>query len=209
MKKLILLLVLIFCTVISAKQSSESDKKEMLKQFIIFQEAVKNKDSKVLASMIDLSVEYNNAIMLDSEGNFPKGVGFGTPLTEKLINTNIGRVIGNLQYLTYIKIDTATLRITDYFRDNASAEDKKRKYYQKGAEVGYYYKDENNKEVYHAICDLKVSGEFSDNGILEITNRSLPNELTPLASEDCEREVYYHFKLINNKLKLYEVQMAG
>ncbi len=65
MKKLILLLVLILCTVISAKQSSESDKKEMLKQFIIFQEAVKNKDSKVLASMIDLSVEYNNAIMLD------------------------------------------------------------------------------------------------------------------------------------------------
>ena len=209
MKKLILLLVLILCTVISAKQSSESDKKEMLKQFIIFQEAVKNKDSKVLASMIDLSVEYNNAIMLDSEGNFPKGVDFGTPLTEKLINTNIGRVIGNLQYLTYIKIDTATLRITDYFRDNASAKDKKRKYYQKGDEPGYYYKDKNNKEVYHTICDLKVNGEFSDNGILEIKSSSFSNKLTPLASEDCDSSIIYYFKLINNKLKLYEVKMAG
>ena len=42
MKKVILLLVLILCTAIGAKQSSSSEKKEMLKQFEVFQNAVKN-----------------------------------------------------------------------------------------------------------------------------------------------------------------------
>ena len=86
------------------KPSQQTEKKEMLKQFMTFQEAVKNKNSKVLASMIDLSVEDNIALVLDSDGNFPKGTDYGTLLTEKLISANIGRVTENLQSLTYINI---------------------------------------------------------------------------------------------------------
>ena len=203
MKKVILLLVLILCTMVGAKQSSESEKKEMLKQFILFQEAIKNKDSKVLASMIDLSVEDNIAIVLDSDGNFPKGADYGTLLTEKLISANIDRVTENLQYLTYIKIDPTALKVTNYFRDNASAEDKNRKYIYDDKEYSYYYKDKNNKKVYlpdARIWDERIDLSFEDEGFYILHNYT-PNKLTPKEPEG-DGGMAYEFSFKNGKLKL-------
>ena len=203
MKKVILLLVLILCTTIGAKQSSETEKKEMLKQFMTFQEAVKNKNSKVLASMIDLSVEDNIALVLDSDGNFPKGTDYGTLLTEKLISANIGRVTENLQSLTYINIDPATLKVTNYFRDNASDEDKSRKYIYDDKEYSYYYKDKNNKKVYlpdARIWDERIDLSFEDEGFYILHNYT-PNKLTPKEPEG-DGGMAYEFSFKNGKLKL-------
>ena len=55
MKKIILLLTLILCIAVGSKELSKLEKKEALKQFIVFQEAIKNRDDKVLASMVDFS----------------------------------------------------------------------------------------------------------------------------------------------------------
>ena len=52
MKKLILLLSMMLCVILSAKTLTDSEKKEMLKQFSEFQQAVRNKDENTLKKMI-------------------------------------------------------------------------------------------------------------------------------------------------------------
>ena len=204
MKKVILLLVLILCTMIGAKQLSESEKNEMLKQFEIFQNAVKNKDIETVKSMVKfpLNEESGYALILDENADLSGGI------TEKTFLKYKNGILERLDEITKVKVNYSKNNFSEYYKDGANTEDKKRKYYQKGDEPGYYYKDKNNKEVYHTICDLKVNGEFSDNGILEIKSSSFSNKLTPLASEDCDSSIIYYFKLINNKLKLYEVKMT-
>ena len=96
MKKIVLLIMFLICIVVNAKEFTESEKKEMLKQFAVFQEAIKNKNSKVLTAMINTSVEDNISILLDSEGIFPEGTEYGKPLTEKLISRYVERVSENL-----------------------------------------------------------------------------------------------------------------
>ena len=64
-KIVILLLVFIFSTLIGAKSFTKADKKEILKQFIVLQEAVKNKDEKTLTSMLVLNSKNNIDLLWD------------------------------------------------------------------------------------------------------------------------------------------------
>ncbi|MBP9478865.1 MAG: hypothetical protein KBF12_09605 [Sebaldella sp.] len=203
MKKIVLLIMFLICIVVNAKEFTESEKKEMLKQFAVFQEAIKNKNSKVLTAMINTSVEDNISILLDSEGIFPEGTEYGKPLTEKLISRYVERVSENLLPLTYIKVDSVNLNATNYFLDGATAEDKNRKFIYDDKEDSYYYKEKNNKKVYltySRIWDERVDLNFEDDGFY-VLNHVTPNKLTPKEPMG-DGGMAYEFTFKNGKLKL-------
>ena len=203
MKKIVLLIMFLICIVVNAKEFTESEKKEMLKQFAVFQEATKNKNSKVLTAMINTSVEDNISILLDSEGIFPEGTEYGKPLTEKLISRYVERVSENLLPLTYIKVDSVNLNATNYFLDGATAEDKNRKFIYDDKEDSYYYKEKNNKKVYltySRIWDERVDLNFEDDGFY-VLNHVTPNKLTPKEPMG-DGGMAYEFTFKNGKLKL-------
>ena len=56
MKKLILLLSMFLCVMVGAKTLTDSEKKEMLRQFSEFQQAVRNKDDVTLKKMIKFPI---------------------------------------------------------------------------------------------------------------------------------------------------------
>ena len=203
MKKIVLLIMFLICIVVNAKEFTESEKKEMLKQFAVFQEAIKNKNSKVLTAMINTSVEDNISILLDSEGIFPEGTEYGKPLTEKLISRYVERVSENLLPLTYIKVDSVNLNATNYFLDGATAEDKNRKFIYDDKEDSYYYKEKNNTKVYltySRIWDERVDLNFEDDGFY-VLNHVTPKKLTPKEPIG-DGGMAYEFTYKNGKLKL-------
>ena len=63
MKKLILLLSMLLCVMISAKTLTDSEKKEMLRQFSEFQQVVRNEDTKTLVTMMKFPFEDSGEIM--------------------------------------------------------------------------------------------------------------------------------------------------
>ena len=205
MKKVILLLVLILCTAIGAKQSSSSEKKEMLKQFEVFQNAVKNKDFETVKSMVQfpLNEEAGYAFITDENVNFENGV------TEKMFSKYKSDVLGAMVEISSIKVDSSKNNLTSYYEEGVSAEDKKRKYYYDEDESSYYYKDKSNKKVYTGFCASSVEGSFSDDGDLEVASSSFPAKVAPALSESCDHSINYYFKLINGKLKLYKILVAG
>ena len=208
MKKLILLLVLILCMAVGAKELSESEKKEVLKQFVVFQEAIKNKDDKVLASMIDFSgksieEEVSIVFLLEVKGEKLEGISFGTPLTKKIISSNIGRISESLKDVTLIEVEPNTLKIKDYFKDGATDAEKKRKYIYDEEEQGYYYKDKNNKKVYLSssrIWDEEISTGFMDENFI-VYSTIVPNKLTPRMPAG-EGGMVFRFTFKDGKLKL-------
>ena len=52
MKKVILFLAILLCSTVFAKAYTENEKKEILRQFVSFREAVKNKDIKSIKSVL-------------------------------------------------------------------------------------------------------------------------------------------------------------
>ena len=204
-KIVILLLVFIFSTLIGAKSFTKADKKEILKQFIVLQEAVKNKDEKTLTSMLVLNSKNNIDLLWDSKWNLPKGIGHETPLTEKLVVKYLDRVVKNLEFILNIKVEPDTLKITNYLKDNSTAEDRKRKYIYEEETDKNYYEDKNNKRVYleTRIWDEELEISFSDEG-LDILEHTVANKLTP-ADVQPEGGTIYSFTFKNGELKLWSI----
>ena len=204
-KIVILLLVFIFSTLIGAKSFTKADKKEILKQFIVLQEAVKNKDEKTLTSMLVLNSKNNIDLLWDSKWNLPQGIGHETPLTEKLVVKYLDRVVKNLEFILNIKVEPDTLKITNYLKDNSTAEDRKRKYIYEEETDKYYYEDKNNKRVYleTRIWDEELEISFSDEG-LDILEHTVANKLTP-ADVQPEGGTIYSFTFKNGELKLWSI----
>ena len=208
MKKIILLLTLILCIAVGSKELSKLEKKEALKQFIVFQEAIKNRDDKVLASMVDFSgksieEEVSIVFFLELNGEKLDGIEYGMPLTKKIISSNIGRISESLKDVTLIEVEPNTLKIKDYFKDGATDAEKKRKYIYDEEEQGYYYKDKNNKKVYlpdSRIWDERVDLNFEDDGFY-VLNHVTPNKLTPKEPMG-DGGMAYEFTFKNGKLKL-------
>ncbi len=206
MKKIILFMLLLTMAV-SARTFTKQEKKEMLKQFTEFQDIVKNKDKDGFISMLESpNIEGIYLIMgviseedekeLESDSN-------GIIITEKLVRNHSSEIFDDLDVLNKIKIDLNTGKITNYFVDTATKEDKKKKYYfDKSNDSYFFYNDKNEKEYLEnlRIWDKRIDLEFMDEG-LYVMNYLSPNKLTPEESFMGSGFVY-EFKFENNKLKL-------
>ena len=218
MKKLILLLSMFLCVMVGAKTLTDSEKKEMLRQFSEFQQAVRNKDDVTLKKMIKFPISreilsivgYENGRIFYHEYNLAD-LPEEAPVTEKVFSKYKENAFRNLSKLDNLKVDLNKNIIIGYSKDGASVEDKKRKFKvdsddDRGLYV--YYLDKKNYRVETgAICDLNVTGEFVDDE-LHVTYGLMPNKLMtePEMAGMCHIFTeWYTFINDNGKLKLAEI----
>ncbi len=116
MKKiLLLLLTLLFTTVLSADEYSISEQKEILKQFTVFQKAVKSKDINTLSSMVEFPLQSG------VYGKFPINDDEGI-LTKKAFMSNKNNILNLFNELTLIKVDSGKNSIVEYTKKNKKQE---------------------------------------------------------------------------------------
>ena len=204
MKKLIILLTILMSVLINARTFTQEEKKEMVKQFSVFQQALENKDIKTIIAMTELPTKELTALITDEMGNMPEEFEYGKKaMTAKDLEKYKERVLENLKPLLYIKVDPNSGKITNYFKNNATEEDKKRKYYFDAHMSSYYYMEKNTKKYLETgrIWDDRVELQYADEGLFAIEYWT-PNKLTPEEPEG-DGGAVYEFKFEKNKLKLY------
>ena len=204
MKKFIISFIILFSVFANGRTFTQTEKQEMLKQFVIFQQALENGDIKTLTAMTELPAEELTVLINDEMGDPIAGFGYGEkPLTAKEMEKFKDRVFENLKPLLYIKVDSDSGKIINYFKDNATEEDKKRKYHFDDHMSSYYYMEKNTRKYLETgrIWDDRVELEYTDEG-LAAAEYWTPNKLTPKESEG-DGGAVYEFKFQKNKLKLY------
>lgn len=204
MKKLIVLFTVVFSLFVNAGTLTQEDKKEMLRQFVVFQKAIENKDIKTLTAMVQLPMEEAPVLLSDELGNPPAGYDYGEKaVTAKEMEKYKDRVFKNLEAVLYVKVNPETGKITNYFKDNATEEDKMKKYYYDSERESYYYKEKNTKKYLEnsRIWDDRVELDFYDNGMY-VLEYSTPNKLTPKEPAG-DGGAVYEFSFEKNKLKLH------
>ena len=206
MKKLIILLTILFAVLVNAKTFTQEEKKEILRQFTIFQQALEKKDIKTVTAMMELPTHELIVLINDEMGNPPvEFEEWAKPVTAKDLEKYKDRVFENLAPLLYVKADPNSGKITNYFKDNATEEDRKRKYYFDAHMSSYYYMEKNTKKYLETgrIWDDRVAMKYTDEGLYVIEYWT-PNKLTPEEPEG-DGEAVYEFKFEKNKLKLYQI----
>ena len=204
MKKFIISFIILFSVFANGRTFTQTEKQEMLRQFVIFQQALEKKDIKTVIAMTELPTEELTVLINDEMGDPPAGFGYGEkPLTAKEMEKFKDRVFENLNPLLYIKVDSDSGKIINYFKDNATDEDRKRKYYFDAHMSSYYYMEKNTKKYLETgrIWDDRVEMEYADEGLYVIEYWT-PNKLTPEEPEG-DGGTVYEFKFEKNKLKLY------
>ncbi|MCP1223704.1 hypothetical protein [Sebaldella sp. S0638] len=189
---------------INARTFTQEEKKEMVKQFYVFQQALENKDIKTIIAMTELPTKELTALITDEMGNVPEEYEYGKKaMTAKDMEKYKERIFDNLKPLLYIKVDPNSGKITNYFKNNATEEDKKRKYYFDAHMSSYYYMEKNTKKYLETgrIWDDRVELQYADEGLFAIEYWT-PNKLTPKEPEG-DGGTAYEFKFEKNKLKLY------
>lgn len=109
MKKLILLLSMLLCVMLSAKTLTNSEKKEILKQFLEFQQVVKNEDVETAVTMIKFPLDDSGEIV-------PKGDSV-KPITKQEFLEYGSNSFEFLKKLTYLNVDLNTLSISKYVEE--------------------------------------------------------------------------------------------
>ena len=206
MKKFIILFVILFSVFASGRTFTQTEKQEMLRQFVVFQQALEKRDIKTVIAMTELPTEELTVLINDETGDPPAGFGYGEKLlTAKEMEKYKDRVFENLKSLLYIKVEPDSGKIINYFKDNATEEDKKRKYYFDDHMSSYYYMEKNTRKYLETgrIWDDRVELEYTDEG-LAAAEYWTPNKLTPKEPEG-DGGAVYEFKFEKNKLKLYLV----
>ena len=63
MKKLVFLLVILLCIISNAKEFTKTEKKEVMKQFVIFQKAIQEKDVETLTGMMSFPLDEHSSLL--------------------------------------------------------------------------------------------------------------------------------------------------
>ena len=103
MKKVILLLAVVFSMAISAKTLTDSQKQEMLKQFSVFQKALEAKDGNTLKGMIKFP------ILLVEHGR-----DYDETMKESDFLDEADDVAEEFKSITYMKVNTENNSVSDY-----------------------------------------------------------------------------------------------
>ena len=204
MKKFIILFIISFSVFINGRTFTQTEKQEMLRQFVVFQQALEKKDIKTLTAMMELPTHELTVLINNEMGDPPAEFAErAKPVTAKDLEKYKDRVFENLAPLLYVKADPDSGKITNYFKDNATEEDRKRKYNFDAHISSYYYMEKNTKKYLETgrIWDDRVEMEYADEGLYVIEYWT-PNKLTPEEPEG-DGGTVYEFKFEKNKLKLY------
>ena len=210
MKKVILFLAILLCSTVFAKAYTENEKKEILRQFVSFREAMKNKDIKSIKSVLIFPL-YDEYEILFTDGNIYSEKDYlkTGKISEKLFDKYSEKFDYEiLKDFEKVKIDSEKNKITNYLLENITAEDKKRKFYLDEERYEYYYKDKNNKKIYKNICNLRTEVGFDkENPEQEVFYASSFSENSELMTEstDCLGGIVFIFKLADGRLKLDEI----
>ena len=210
MKKLILWCLCLTVFAVQAKPLSTAEKTEMLKQFVVFQQAVKSKDAATLKGMIAFPTNGEFWYLLtDKNGDLPKGIDTDKGLTAAQYDKYGPRLISRLSQsgLTEVKVDPDKQRVIKQRLDSLTPQQKARKYYPGPEEGSFYYLDGKKKVAVDGVCDTTREGSFTGD-MLEIVLSEGPNKILPCSSES-EFGQFFRFKLHNGRLKLVSYQAAG
>ena len=103
MKKVILFLIVIFSMAVSAKALTESEKNEMLRQFSVFQEALRTKDGNTLKGMIKFPI-----VLVEHGRDYEE-------LTKaEYFSDEVDEVTEEFKGLTYMKVNMKNNSVSDY-----------------------------------------------------------------------------------------------
>ena len=202
MKKIILIMLL-FTVMISAKIPTRAEKQEMLRQFVEFQNIVKNKDVDGFISMLESPDIYGFYLIMGPLTDEEKEEEI---ITEKTLRRHSAEIFEDLEVLNDIKVDLDKGKVENYFVDNATEEDKKKKYFFDKSKDCYYYYNSKKEKVYLEnlrIWDNRTDLEFTENG-LYVLNYLWQNKLTPEDSFMGSGFVYV-FSFKDNKLRLQDL----
>ena len=212
MKKLIFLLVILLCVTLNAKVFTKEEKKEVMKQFIIFQKAIEEKDIDTLKSMMSFPLDDHSSLLLgkfiDLSDKTINGVNpYATISEEGISESQVMRykenVFKNLKVLTSLKVNLEKNIIISHTESDLKPEDKLKKYYYDKNLTSYYFYNEKNEKEYKNFCDYKIKGEFV-NDVFEVRYTTEPNALTPKSKDSCMYLETYYFRLDNNALKMFK-----
>ena len=106
MKRVILLLMAVFFTMVSAKTLTDPEKQEMLKQFSVFQKALESKDGNTLKGMIKFP------ILLVEHGR-----DYDESIKEKDFLDELDDVAEGLKGIAYMKVNTENNSVSDYLEE--------------------------------------------------------------------------------------------
>ena len=210
MKKIMIFLAIFLCSMVFAKSNTDNEKKELLRQFVAFREALKNKDIKTVKSVMEfpLNDEYEilfSGSKLYSDKEYIKAGKISEKLFDKYSDKFSYEIFEDFEK---IKIDLEKNKITEYFLDGTKVDGKKMKFYWDENEHSYYYKDKDNKKVYKNTCNLNINAGFdvaeNNQTLFYASSFFEDNELTE-AKEICFGGVVFTFKLDNGKLKLNDI----
>ena len=108
MKKLILLLSMFLCVMVGAKTLTDSEKKEMLRQFSEFQQVVRNEDTKTLVTMMKFPFEDSGQIMPGDNIE---------PMTKQDVFDYSSSVFDFLSDLTFLSVDLDNMATSGYIKE--------------------------------------------------------------------------------------------
>ena len=132
MKKLILLCLCLAAFAVQAKPLTAIEKTEMLKQFTVFQQAVRNKDAAVLKTMLAFPLKGDTIDWLgDKQGNLPKIADRELGINQALFTKYQNRVLSRLAEsgVDSVQVDLNKRRIISQRIDPLTPQQKARKYH--------------------------------------------------------------------------------
>lgn len=212
MKKIIFLLVILLCGMLNARTFTKDEKKEVMKQFVIFQKAIEEKDIDTLKSMMSFPLDEHSSILLknfsDLSDKSTDGVNPYVSVSEEGISEDLvvkykENVFKNLSILTFLKVDLDKNIFISYTQSNVKPKDKLKKYYYDKNLFSYYFYNEKNEKEYKNICDYKIKGVFVED-ILEVKFSGEASSLTPNIQDSCLFFESYYFRLDNKNLKMFK-----
>ena len=212
MKKLVFLLVILLCIISNAKEFTKTEKKEVMKEFIIFQKAIQEKDIETLTDMMSFPLDEHSSLLLgkftDLTDKTAGGVNPYAVISEDGISKDLvvkykENVFKNLETLTLLKVDLNKNVFVNSVKSEVTPADKAKKYYYDENMESYYFYNEKKEKEYKNFCSHKVEGIFTDD-TLEVKYSVEPDKLTPKSENSCSYFESYYFKLDENVLKMYK-----
>ncbi|MFA3779000.1 DUF4431 domain-containing protein [Yersinia sp. 1652 StPb PI] len=178
-------------------------KKDMLVQFLQFQQALQEKKGTELKPYFIFPLTGDTwGLLPDVEPEQPE------TLTDTVFERYAVKIIENLQPLSKIIVNPDDMTINQYRVNALSAKEQKRHYFSDDRDGVFYYKENGQRYWVEGACDTVAGGEFDDDS-LTFYQGTEANKQIPGFSENCDGASSFTFKLIDGKLRLVSSFTAG
>ena len=188
-----------------AKPLTKAEKQEMLRQFVLFQNAVRSGTIANIKSSIQFPLDEESTIkpLLGKAGSDKPDFG-DKNLTSALFDQYQQNALTNLKFVTFIKVEPKSLSVQKYLTPKT---DRQYQYDKKGQ---YCYYLQGSKKVrvpqnFEAVAYRAFIDDRSRTLVVAKSQVSSPCD----EDEELGYGEYFIFKLINNKLKMVSAGVAG